>query len=133
MTDRTETTLFRLGDFVSHSGIPMHWKIECDALTDRDWECLAYLAAQLLPAFGSVEGVPVGGIKFANALQQYVTVGPHLIADDVTSTGQSLEQARNGRQAIGVAAFSRGACPAWVIPIFTWSGFLSPMDEPAQT
>lgn len=97
----------------------MTWKIECDALTDKDWACLAHLAASVLPAFGSVEGIPTGGIRFANALTRYASTGPHLIADDVNSTGGSLETARGDRPAIGVVAFSRGLCPIWVMPLFS--------------
>ena len=31
------TKLFQIGDFVSHAGIPLKWKIECDALEDQ-WD-----------------------------------------------------------------------------------------------
>lgn len=34
--------LFQKVDFISHSGKPLDWKLECDALTDKDWECIAY-------------------------------------------------------------------------------------------
>ena len=33
--------LFQKIDFVSHAGIPMSWKIECDGITDNEWAALA--------------------------------------------------------------------------------------------
>ena len=38
--------LFQLGKFTSHAGKELNWKIECDALTDADWECLAEMIAR---------------------------------------------------------------------------------------
>lgn len=110
--------LFQKGDFTAASGQRLTWKIAADALDHEDWHCLAFVASQMLPAFGSVEGVPSGGIRFANALRQYVTEGPLLIAEDVVTTGGSMERVRAGRPAIGVVAFCRGVCPSWVIPVF---------------
>lgn len=112
-------SLFQLGDFTLHSGARSRWKIEADALTEADWQALAYMAAERLPAFGSVEGVPRGGIPFAKALRQYAMEGPLLIAEDVTTTGASMERVRADREAIGVVVFARGPVLAWVTPLFT--------------
>jgi len=68
--------------------------------------------------FGAVEGVPSGGLRFAEALRQYQSAGPLLIADDVLTTGASMELHRAGRDALGVVIFARGPCPAWVAPKF---------------
>ena len=38
--------LFQLGNFVSHAGNELEWKIECDALTDEDIETFAYLISK---------------------------------------------------------------------------------------
>jgi hypothetical protein len=111
--------LFQPGAYSLHSGGQSPYKIECDALTDSDWAGLAVIAVERLPAFGSVEGVPRGGLPFAKALAPHATSGPLLIAEDVTTTGASLEVHRAGRNAIGVVAFARSGCPAWVTPI--WS------------
>ncbi len=54
--------LFIRQNFILHSGKPSDFKIECDALTDDDWECLAYLIAKRV-SFSSVVGVPNGGSK----------------------------------------------------------------------
>jgi hypothetical protein len=101
--------LFQLGNFVLASGRNESFKIECDALAEDDWTCLAYLLFQRLPAFGKVEGVPKGGLKLAEKMQIYCTRGCEtlLIVDDVYTTGGSLERFRDGREAIGAVIFSR--------------------------
>lgn len=127
-------SLFRQGDYTLRSGEMSHWKIECDALSADDWAGLAAMAVALLPPFGVVEGVPRGGVPFANALRAYSkacsvsyqhpphdwclgTPLPLLIAEDVCTTGGSMERFRAGREAIGVCAFARGTPPAWVTPV----------------
>lgn len=111
--------LFCLGCFALHGGWKSAWKIDCDALTAEDWDGLALMAMEFLPPFGSVEGVPTGGLAFADALRPYATQGPVLLADDVLTTGGSLERQRAGREAIGVVAFARGPCPDWVQAVFS--------------
>lgn len=125
--------LFRLGQFTLHSGKLADWKIDCDALTIRDWAALAVMAVEILPPFGAVYGIPRGGIFFANALIPHITLGePILIADDVFTTGESMEGAKEwvkntySKEAtvlgiLGIVAFSRGSTPAWVRSIFTKS------------
>lgn len=115
--------LFQLGDFTLHGGERAGWKIDCDALTPIDWQALAQMLADLLPPFGTVEGVPRGGCKLAAALREHASVdsGPLLIVDDVLTTGASLEAQRAGRHALGAVIFARGVCPAWVTPLFQMS------------
>lgn len=121
MYPRTSQNLFQLGPFTLPSGETTHFKIECDALTEDDWKALARLAVELLPPFGRVEGVPRGGIPFADALQQYTTPNDEtlLIADDVWVTGISWKRHCNYRDAIGVVAFTRNFAnmPAYVVPL----------------
>lgn len=62
--------LFQIGDFRLHSGRKSTFKIECDALTDEDWETLARLISQRY-TFGWVHGIPKGGWKLAECLWQY--------------------------------------------------------------
>lgn len=134
--------LFQQGDFTLSSGKKSNFKIECDALTNEDWETLALMASQLLPPFGEVIGVPTGGIKFAKCLEEYKTVGKILIADDVLTTGGSMkkmvdkigkdrsndvevfeyEELENylADQVIGIVAFARGRCPWWITPLFQY-------------
>ena len=112
-------SLFQLGNFVLHSGQKSNWKISCDFLTRDDWDTLAAIAVERLPAFGSVEGVTRGGWEFAGSLRSYCTRGPLLIADDVLTTGRSMEELRAGRKAIGVVVFARGPCLPWVVPLFS--------------
>ena len=117
------TNLFQLGDFVLHSGQKSNFKIDCDALTDEDWECLAALIAKRFN-FRDVVGVPQGGLKLAEKLHPFSTSSPddpNLIVDDVLTTGRSMLEAVSFKQighVIGVVVFARGHCPDWVTPIF---------------
>lgn len=111
-------TLFQLENVTLSSGVVSPFKIECDALTDDDWQCLAYLITQTIPAFGSVEDVPIGGFKLAAHLHEHRSNGPLLIVDDVLTTGVSMEKQRNGRDVMGAVAFACGECPEWVTPLF---------------
>jgi hypothetical protein len=137
--------LFMTGDFTLRSGAKSNWKIECDALTPADWEGLAAMAAEVLPSFQEVEGVPRGGHPFEEALRPYAWKYHHggdkgrgtlLFAEDVVTTGGSIERfrderletfARLGREdgknylpskVIGVCVFARGKCPDWITPLF---------------
>jgi hypothetical protein len=112
--------LFVKKDFISHSGHPLQWKIDCDALSQDDIETLAWVI-QSQRAFGSVYGIPAGGVRLAKALEKYCTQGPRLVVDDVLTTGKSLlEEYQEGD--IGVVIFARGECPGWVRPIFATGG-----------
>ena len=115
--------LFNIGNYKLSSGRESKLKIDCDFLTDEDWEALAQIAVHLLPLFSRVEGVPTGGLKFAKALEKYTCSklcgadGKLLICDDVLTTGGSMIKQRAGREAIGIVVFARGICPSWVTPI----------------
>ena len=49
--------LFQTGDFKLASGAKSNFKIECDALTESDWETLAMLIARNVGYFREVIGV----------------------------------------------------------------------------
>lgn len=116
--------LFVRGDFRLHSGIESNWKIDCDALTQEDWETIALLMVTALPIkpFNEVVGVPRGGQLLAEALEPYRSgQGPLLIVDDVLTTGESMEAVREtflGYKSQGAVVFARGRCPSWVHPLF---------------
>jgi orotate phosphoribosyltransferase len=111
--------LFRWGDVTLHSGASSPFKIDTDALTGDDWQCLAHLVAELVGPFGAVEGVPRGGLPLATALSSMATAGALLIVDDVLTTGVSMEEHRAGREAIGAVVFCRSpSWPAWIEPLF---------------
>jgi hypothetical protein len=99
--------LFQYGDFISHAGKELKWKIECDALTDEDWDCLAQIVADRC-SFGSVYGIPRGGEKFAKALEKYTkSSNPYrLVVDDVYTTGKSMREVMNSGD-IGFVVFAR--------------------------
>lgn len=113
--------LFKLGSFKLNSGRHSSFKIDCDALTDEDWECLAWLISERVPAFKTVEGIPRGGLKLAEKLQKYTvdTTDTILIVDDVLTTGRNMERVRNHRNAVGAVIFARDRYPAWITPLFT--------------
>ena len=64
--------LFQEVDFTGHSGDQLHWKIECDALSDSDWKCLARMISELEHRpFQSAIGIPRGGVKLGMYLNEY--------------------------------------------------------------
>ena len=101
-------SLFIREDFISHAGLPLTWKVECDALTDNDYEALAKIVSEKL-IFRDVKGIPRGGIPFEKALKPYCTNDendPLLIADDVYTTGTSMREVYE-EEAIGIVVFAR--------------------------
>lgn len=131
-------SLFHPGQFRSHSGHPLEFKIQCDCLTESDLDLFAKLIATKLYKdweFNRVVGVPKGqpgGRDNGDLLAQYVrrhvklveplTFTQTLIVDDVLTTGKSMEAARFqnvGASCVGAVIFARGPCPDWVKPLFT--------------
>lgn len=112
---RTPRHLFNTGSFKLHSGDESDWEIDCRALQWGDWLWAAREVATRVQ-FGSVEGVPTGGLAFARALEPYCTVGPLLIVDDMMTTGQSMEELRAGRSpCVGYVLFDRtGLTSDWI-------------------
>jgi len=105
-------SLFQLGDFISHVGIKLEWKIECDDLTDEDWECLAKMIADRV-MFRSVIGIPRGGNKLAAALQKYCEPTAEyyrLVVDDVWTTGTSMKEFMEPDD-FGYVVFARNKIP----------------------
>lgn len=118
-------SLFQLGDFRLHSGAASRWKIDCDALTDEDWDTLALMIKERVPAFGCVVGIPTSGMKLERSLTRYEESDNDmvLIVDDVLTTAASMEkEKRIYLQASsiihGAVVFARGPCPDWVTPLF---------------
>lgn len=116
--------LFQAGDFTLRGGRKSIFKLECDALTPEDWDGLAAMAVEFLPPFGSVVGVPRGGLRFADALRKYATSDSDLllIAEDVCTTGGSmerfLEDVGSPSEVWGVCVFARGPVPDWAESVF---------------
>ncbi len=112
-------TLFQAENFIAASARPLSWKIECDALTVDDWDCIAQQGSRMLSPFGEVVSVPTGGDALAAAFAPYVTTGPTLVVDDVWTTGASMRgRAENLGPWIGFVAFARGHLPANVQALF---------------
>lgn len=114
--------LFNVGTFLLNSGRTSGYKVDCDELSDEDIQALARIIHDNIPFFAWVEGVPTGGLRLAEALQQYArpsetTVG--LIVDDVLTTGGSMERLRADRtNVMGVVIFNRmpqsQTTPGWI-------------------
>jgi orotate phosphoribosyltransferase len=120
------TNLFQLGDFHLHSGQKSKYKINCDALTEEDWQTLAMMLVERMHyPFKDVVGVPTGGLKLAEALRQYQDPSAPftLIVDDVLTTGYSMEEISQkiAIPYIGAVVFAREKVPDWVTPLFTLS------------
>ena len=124
--------LFQQQDFIGHSGKPLTWKIECDAIQDVEWTTIAHIIQELEKRpFGEVVGIPRGGLKLSGPLEKYATgrdEDPLLIVDDVMTTGGSFKhfaeqyfRNRPYRKFFGWCVFNRGSddAPAWVTSLFT--------------
>lgn len=134
-------SLFQTGEFQLHSGSRSRWKIECDVLTTQDWKALALMLAERLPPFGTVLGIPRGGMLLAHFLRDHAKPQSKtvLIADDVFTTGRSfvdaistfdLHKRKPGNDLFGAVVFNRSgkATPAWIMSLFS----LSPIPQHLQ-
>jgi len=95
MVFRTGADLFEVGDFTSHAGLPLAWKIECDAIRPEWWDGLARMIMDYqTEPFSKVVGIPRGGMALAHAMEKYVTPGDHpwMVVDDVYTTGTSFRE-----------------------------------------
>lgn len=138
-------SIFRLGDYVLASGQKSKWKIECDDLTEEDWQTLAVIASETvdLNGFSEIIGVPNGGVRFARALierrggmpgmpgakaaLEAISLGrqsvpkdtrPRLIVDDVLTTGKSIISMMDQSHDRGLVVFARGRLPTGVGALF---------------
>lgn len=113
--------LFNYGLYKLHSGRSSTYKIDCDFHSMEDLEAFAALAKDFIK-FGSVVGIPRGGLRFASCLEQYATSGPVLIVDDVLTTGGSMLEARKQYpDAIGLVIYARAPTPPWIKAIYRFS------------
>tara|TARA_Y100000782_G_scaffold98046_1_gene111469 strand:- start:101 stop:511 length:411 start_codon:yes stop_codon:yes gene_type:complete len=122
------THLFQSVNFKSHSGLDLTWKIEMDALDDLEWQTIARMIIEATPPFREAVGIPRGGVKLGDMLNEHATGNegdPVCIVDDVLTTGESMEYflsqyQRNRRPftAIGWVVFARTMPPLWVKALF---------------
>jgi len=121
MNQTVTNTLFEVGDFTLHSDGHSNFRINCEALTDQDWDSLAQIINKKF-TFGVVIGLSTGGIPLQRKLTDYLTPRSSLtlIVDDVYTTGKSMYRARQHTEGrvIGVVVFARTTTPSWVYPIF---------------
>lgn len=115
--------LFNSGQFTLHLGSTSNFKIDCDALTDEDWQTSARVIYEGVGRFRKVIGIPRDRLKPAEALEPYRFPNPEnpiLIVDDVLTTGNSFKAMKESlRQGcIGIVVFARGKCLPWITPHF---------------
>lgn len=122
--------------FVSHSGILLPFKVECDCLTDEDWNILADIIGSRID-FNEVHGIPRGGLPLAERLQEYAQPQCKkkrrvLLVDDVLTTGSSMckeydELKKDDNKIKGVVVFARNRryLPSWCDAVFVLNGLFA--------
>ena len=98
-----------------------------DALSHKEWECIALMIMELTPPFKEAIGIPRGGNILGKLMNHHGTgkrEDPICIVDDVLTTGGSMNefktkrQWRNPSKYIGWVVFSRSQTPHWVNALF---------------
>tara|TARA_Y100000782_G_scaffold74849_1_gene80733 strand:- start:151 stop:540 length:390 start_codon:yes stop_codon:yes gene_type:complete len=121
--------LFQKIDFTSHAGLDLTWKIEMDALSHREWECISHMIRELSPPFREAIGIPRGGNVLGKLLNRHGTgkeEDPICIVDDVLTTGMSMNTYREEMDierwqkscALGWVVFARVRPPKWIKALF---------------
>ena len=119
--------LFQKVDFKSHSGLDLTWKIEMDALSHGEWECIAQMIMELTSPFKEAIGIPRGGNILGKLMNKHGTGKreyPICIVDDVLTTAGSMNEFRTKRhwrnpsKYIGWVVFARSKPPDWVTALF---------------
>jgi hypothetical protein len=131
------TGVYVPGEFTSHSGRRLPFKIEADHYTEREMDLFGELIVTRLWGKHHIErviGMPKsrpGGRDNGGILAQYVrrhltprAGGWTLIVDDVLTTGNSMEAMRRKAEAaghfcIGAVIDARGLLPPWIRAIQT--------------
>ncbi len=135
MNKNINVDLFQKIDFISHSGLPLKWKIECDALSKEEWDAIATMIMdyQKQP-FSKAVGIPRGGLPLADALNVYASGNekePVLICDDVFTTGNSIldfvkKEYPDWTMAMGYKWVVFARKPSYVHPFYTRALFTMP-------
>lgn len=124
----TMLDLFVDGQFTSHSGLELDYKIVCEALSDSTIETMAKIISKKI-RFSTVYGIPTGGERLAKALDKYTTENScFLVVDDVFTTGNSMEKARKDHgmlYTLGAVIFARAKCPDWIQPILSLNSYFN--------
>ena len=113
--------LFIREDFISHAGLPLTWKVECDALSEGDYEALAKIVSEKIKFKDVVEKLKKQGWQvfldlklhdIPNTIKEATRSAANLGADFLTihiaSTSDALIEASNTKgntlQILGVSS-----------------------------
>jgi hypoxanthine phosphoribosyltransferase len=121
--------IFQKIEFTSHAGLDLKWKIEMDALSHREWECITQMIMEISPPFREAIGIPRGGNVLGKLLNRHGTgkeEDPICIVDDVLTTGMSMNTYREEMDierwqkscALGWVVFARVRPPKWIKALF---------------
>jgi hypothetical protein len=101
MVDHTSSALVEFGWFRSHSGLQLPWKLNADALSDDTIDGIAQIIRGKF-VFGSVIGIPRGGLRLAAALSPHTEEGyATIIVDDVLTIFTVNEWAQSRGTGLG--------------------------------
>jgi len=115
-------SLFNKGIFHLFSGRTTDWVIDCNALSQDDWECIRNLVLERHPNFSHVAGVSTNGKRLADLLSSFCTNGDVLLVDDVLKVNvmhahrlyYRTRQEYHDRDVSGYVIFACVPCPTWV-------------------
>jgi hypothetical protein len=135
MNKNINVDLFQKIDFISHSGLHLKWKIECDALSKEEWKAIATMIMDYQKhPFSKAVGIPRGGLSLADALNAHASGNgndPVLICDDVFTTGNSIldfvkKEYPDWTMSMGYKWVVFARKPSYVLPFYTRALFTMP-------
>ncbi len=114
--------LFQKGMFSLFSGRSAEWKVDCSALSEEDWECVANLILERCPNFSFVECATDRSSVLRDLLSTHATSGDILLVDDVLDI-ELMQMKRlwyrtrmdyHNTEILGYVVFACLPCPTWV-------------------
>lgn len=115
-------SLFQKGIFSLFSGRSAEWSIDCNTLSEEDWNCIAELILERCPNFSHVDCVADRGIRLRDLLAAHATTGDVLLVDDVLDI-ELMQKKRlwyrtrneyHQKDVLGYVVFACLPCPTWI-------------------
>ena len=131
-------SLFRAGIFKLFSGRSSDWAVNCDDLTDDDWDCIRNLILERHPNFSTVVGMTKNGKLLADLLNPFTTTGDVLLVDDVLNINLMQTQrlwyrtrmSYHSREVSGYVVFACMPCPSWVRALWQLDVRINEWEDP---